>query len=287
VIKGLRMLALTAAVAATGVVGATTAAAKTGELGSPTIAGAKPAGYLIVSASFTANNGVQTRGTVACPKKGSVARMPQGGGGIIASSSLSANLNSSFPNGNTWNVDVNNNSGASTTFVVYAVCAVPGKKYQVVSASVTNSAGVQSSATAVCPSGTKVLGGGGFSSAGSVFVNINTSLPTSNGWRVDENNATATSVTVTAEAVCSAQSKKAHYGITIGAPVTNAAGAETHAEALCPSGRVELGGGGFSGSGSTSVSMNGSSPFAGGWSVYENNGSASDTTITAYVVCAS
>jgi hypothetical protein len=280
------MFALTAAAVATGVAGATTAAAKTGELGSPTTAGAKPAGYLIVSATFSAANGVQTRGTVACPKKGTAVRQPQGGGAVIGSSSLGANINSSFPSGNTWFVDVNNNSGAATSFVVYAVCAIPSKKYQVVTSSVTNSAGLQTSVTAACPTGTKVLGGGGFSGSGSLAVNINTSIPLGNGWRVDENNASASDATLAAYAVCSAQPRTAHYGITVGTPVTNSAGTETHAEALCPTGRSALGGGGFSGSGSTSVNMNSTSPITGGWSVYENNASSSDTTITAYVVCA-
>jgi hypothetical protein len=287
VIKGLRVLALTAAVAATGVAGATTAAAKTGEFGSPSIAGAKPAGYLIVSATFSAANGIQTGASVACPKKGTATRLPQGGGAVIGSSSLGANINSSIPSNNAWVVDVNNNSGAATNFVVYAVCAIPSKKYQVVTSSVTNSAGLQTSATAICPSGTKVLGGGGFSSSGSLAVNVNTSIPIANGWRVDENNASAVDATLTAYAVCSAQAKTAHYGITIGTQVTNSAGTETHAEALCPSGRSALGGGGFSGSSSTSVNMNSTSPIAGGWSVYENNASASDTTLTPYVVCAS
>ncbi len=287
-IIGLRIFALTAAVAATGVAGATTAAAKTGELGSPTTAGAKPAGYLVVSATFSAANGVQTEGSVACPKKGTATRLPQGGGAVIGSSSLGANINTSLPNGNAWIVDVNNNSGAATTFVVYAVCAIPSKKYQVVtSSSVPNPAGLQTSATVVCPSGTKVLGGGGFSSSGNLAVNVNTSIPIANGWRVDENNASVLDAALTAYAVCSAQAKAAHYGITIGTQVTNAAGTETHAEVLCPSGRSALGGGGFSGSSSTSVNMNSTSPIAGGWSVYENNASASDTTITPYVVCAS
>ncbi len=286
-INGLRMLALMAAVAATSLAGATTAAAKTGEPGSPTIAGAKPAGYLIVSASFAAANGTQTRGSVACPNKSGVARLPQGGGALITVSSLSANINSSFPSGNTWVVDVNNNSGVTTNVVVYAVCAIPRSKYQVVTRSVTNSAGQQTSVVAACPSGTKVLGGGGLSSSGSTAINFNTSIPSNNGWRVDENNATASDATLTAYAVCSAQSKKAHYGITIGTAVTNAAGTETHAEAICPSGRSSLGGGGFSGSGSTSVSMNSTSPITGGWSVYENNAMGSDATLIAYVVCAS
>jgi hypothetical protein len=282
----LRMLALTAAVAATGVAGATTAAAKTGELGAPTIAGAKPAGYLVVTATISAAPG-QTRGTVTCPKKGTATRLPQGGGAVIASSSLTANINSSFPSGNGWAADVNNNSGTATSFSVYAVCAIPSNKYQVVTSSETNFAGTQNSATAVCPHGTKVLGGGGLSGSGSVFVNINTSIPQNNGWRVDENNDSGSDVLITAYAVCSAQAKKAHYGVTIGAPVTNFAGTEAHAEALCPSGRTALGGGGYSAASSLVVNMNTSNPFAGGWSVYENNASGTDTTITAYVVCAS
>ncbi len=287
-IKGLRMFALTAAVAATGVAGATTADAKTASSGSPTLAGAKPAGYLIVSATFAAPNGAQTRGTAVCPKKGTAVRMPQGGGAVIESSSLGANINTSIPNGNEWLVDVNNNSGADTNVVVYAVCAIPSKKYQqVVGSTATNPAGNQTTATVACPTGTKVLGGGGFSSTGSLAVNINTTIPAGNGWRVDENNASATSATVTAYAVCSAQARTAHYGLTVGTPVTSAAGTETQAEAFCPSGRSSLGGGGFSNSGSTAVNMNSTSPITGGWSVYENNASGGDTTITAYVLCAS
>jgi hypothetical protein len=288
VVKGLRMLALTAAVAATGVAGATTAAAKTGEVGSPTIAGAKPAGYLLVNATFPVAAGAQTRGTVACPPKGAQARSAQGGGAVIESSALGANINSSFPNGNGWGVDVNNNTSSATSFVVYAVCAVPTKKYQVViSGTVTNSAFTQASATAVCPPGTKVLGGGGFSSSGSVLVNINTSIPQNNGWRLDENNASGSAASINAYAICASQAKKAHYGVTVGAPLTNFAGTEGHAEAVCPTGLVPLGGGGYSSTGSTSVNMNSSNPFSNGWSVYENNASGGDATITAYVVCAS
>ena len=48
-----------------------------------------PAGYSIQSAVFDAANGEQTEGTVACPS----GTVPWGGGAVIGSSSLDANLN--------------------------------------------------------------------------------------------------------------------------------------------------------------------------------------------------
>jgi hypothetical protein len=295
-----RILAVTAALVATAALGTTTGIAKTGHLGAPAAAGAgkqapavqaaaKPSGYAIVSAAFSAPNGQQTFGSVACPttKKG-VTRDPLGGGVVISSSSLSANVNSSFPSSTSWDAYVDNNSGSDTSFVVYAVCATPHKHYQVVvSSGVDNPAGSQNTAIAVCPSGTKVTGGGGLTSSFDLAVNINSSLPNGNGWRVDANNAGTGSNTLTSYAVCSSSwPAKTGYNVVTGATVTNAAGTETQATALCASGQSVLGGGGYSGSGSTAVNMNGTVPLGNSWSVYENNASGSDTTINAYAICA-
>src|SRR3954463_7759702 len=70
------------------------------------------------SALLSAPAGLQTRGTLACP----TATVPLGGGGSISAGDLRANVNSSFPNGTTWIADVNNASGANTTFRLFVIC---------------------------------------------------------------------------------------------------------------------------------------------------------------------
>ncbi len=293
-----RILAVTAALAATAALGTTTGIAKTAHLAAPAAAGAgkqalgiqaaTPSGYVIKTASFTATNGQQSFGSVTCPatKKG-VAREPLGGGVVITSNSLSANVNSSYPSSTSWDAYVSNNSGADTSFTVYAICAKPHKHYQVVANSTDNPSGAQSSASVSCPSGTKVTGGGGLNSSFDVAVNINTSIPTGNGWRVDANNASASDNTLTVYAVCSASwPSTTGYNIAVGPTVTNSAGTETEATVSCASGQSVLGGGGFSSSGSTAVNMNSTFPFTGEWAVFENNATASDSTITAYAICA-
>ncbi len=293
-----RILAVAAALAATAALGTTTGIAKTGHLGTPASPGAgkqapevqaaTPSGYKIVSASFAAPNGQQTGGTVTCPatKKGAT-RYPLGGGVLIASNSLNANVNSSYATGTTWRGYVNNNSGADTSFTVYAVCAKPHKHYQVVTNSTDNPSGAQSSVSASCPSGTKVTGGGGVNSSFDLAVNINTSIPDGNGWRVDANNASTGDNNLTTYAVCSGSwPSTTGYHVQLGTTVDNPPGAETQAVVSCASGQSVLGGGGFSSSSSTSVNMNSTLPQTGSWVVYENNASGSDAAITAYAICA-
>lgn len=295
-----RILGVTAALVATAALGSTAGIAKTGHLGAraapgagkqaPDVQAAAPSGYVVVTAVNSAPNGQDTSVGVTCPatKKGA-ARYPLGGGVLIGSGSLSANVNSSFPvPASSWAADVNNNSGADTTFTVYAICATPPKNYQVVHASaVTLPPGAQITDIAACPSGTKVTGGGGVISSSNLAVNLNTSVPTGNGWRIDVNNASASDDTVTSYAVCSARwGASTGYHVAIGSAVNNPAGTETQATVSCPSGQSVLGGGGYSGSASTAVNMNSTYPITSGWGVLENNASGKDTTITAYAICA-
>jgi hypothetical protein len=289
-INRVRILGVTAALVASAALGSTTGIARTGNLGkqAPDVQSAKPSGYLIVSAGFSAPNGQETGHSVACPatKKG-VTREPLGGGVLIASNSLSANVNSSYPSGTSWSGFVNNNSGADISFTVYAICAKPHKHYQVVGASIDNPPGTKTTGFAACPHGTTVTGGGAISSSVALGVNINTSVPYTDGWRVDANNAGAGSNTLTTYVVCSAGwDDRTGWVVVSGTHELNSAGTETEASVLCPSGRSVLGGGGFSDGGSTAVNMNATHPFTGGWTVFENNASASDQTITAYAICA-
>lgn len=270
--------------------GGTTAAAKTSALGSPGASTVKPAGYKLVHTGFiTVPNGSQVFGRATCPRTTTGAiRRPQSGGVFVTSSSLYANVNSSYPdaNGVSWDGYVNNYSGASTTFEVWAVCARPRTGYsRVATTGLINPNGIQSGFTQACPTGKKILGGGGFLSSGG-DANINSDYPSGNGWHIDANNASGADETFTVYAICSNYPSTTHYGIHAGSPVDNAPNTQSPASISCPSGQSSLGGGVFSSSGSTSVNINVTQPVTGGWVSWMNNATTSDQSIQPYVICA-
>jgi hypothetical protein len=167
----------------------------------------KPAGYKIDhSVPLTAGNGFQTGARLSCPKSKGVQTVPLDGGALVVSSSLFANLNSSWPDadGKSWDVDVNNTSGADTTFTISVVCAKPfTNDVQLLSSPVANPANTQSRYSVTCPTGSLILGGGGFSSTSSTLVNLNGVWPSSTWtWEVDINNASSVSATVTVYEIC-------------------------------------------------------------------------------------
>ncbi len=136
-----------------------------------------------------------------------------------------------------------------------------------------------------CPAKTFVLGGGSLSNSGSVAVNINSTLPSGNGWRTDQNTNTSTATTFTVYAICGKKPKG--YIATSGSSVTNPPSSQTLATATCASGSVPLSGGAFSSSGSPAVDLNSTLPSSNGWAAYEDNTAGAGTaTITAYVICA-
>jgi hypothetical protein len=254
-------------------------------------AAAMPSGYYIASSFFSAATGTQTFGSVTCPKTsaGSV-RRPQGGGVIINSTSPFAGVNGSIPaaDGVSWDAWVNNSTGATVNIGVYALCATPRSGYVVLHATYANPAGMQSSGTVACPTGTKVIGGGGVLSSSQVLANINTTIPQGNGWGVDANNGTTSSETFDVYAVCSKYGTKQNYGVHAGAAVDNPPETQSRAFAPCPLGTSALGGGVYSSSASTSVNLNGTSMLSsGGWTNYENNATQTDYSLTPYVICAS
>ena len=248
---------------------------------------ALPPKYTVVSSgSLTAAAGTQTRGAATCPAK----TVPYGGGAEVTSFSMTTNLNSPFPTSTGWDADINNAGSATDTFIVFAVCAKKNASYSVVVTSpVTNT--TQQRATAVCPAGTKVMGGGGLSNSGSTAVNMNSTFPQKVGsgqaatyqWVTDENNATATATTFEAYAVCG---HAAGYKLVAGTPVVNPAGMQTGAIATCPSPKVPLGGGGLSSSGNVAVSLNTSQPASSTWEAFEDNNGTGAPTLTAYAICA-
>src|SRR5690349_10727631 len=111
------------------VVGAAAADGSKGPHAAAPTASRPPKGFTVVkSGPVVAVSGQQTRGVVACP----AGLVPLGGGVSIVSLSTNANVNSSFPRDNGWVADVNNASGATTTFEVRVVCVQRPTNYSVV-----------------------------------------------------------------------------------------------------------------------------------------------------------
>ena len=83
-----------------------------------------PAGYSVVTSTFPAAAGVQSGGYVKCPGT----KQPTGGGAFVDTANVVVNINSSKPDGQYWEVDVNNASASDTSFTVYAVCMAHSAK---------------------------------------------------------------------------------------------------------------------------------------------------------------
>jgi hypothetical protein len=253
-------------------------------------AAAKPAGYKIVSADFSAPSGLDTSGSVTCPKVKGVQTVPLSGGVLIDGTSLETSINSSWPAPTGWNARVNNASAAATGFTVYAVCAKKLTGYvQQKSAAVSNPANSQNGAGYKCPASDVLLGGGALSTSRSTLVNLDSSWPAGTSiWYVYLNNASTTQASFHVYHLCAKLNVTAtSYQLVAGTPVVNAAGTQTGASVFCPDGLPTIAGGLVSSSTSIDVTLNTTFPFAGGWGGDENNNSGADANLTAYVLCAS
>jgi hypothetical protein len=162
-----------------------------------------PKRYQIVAAfPFTVDGNTQASGFAFCPR-GTVVL---GGGSIANTASVAVNINGTFPSTRTsWQVNLNDNTTAGTTFDVFAICGRKPTGYTaVVGPTVTNRAFEQTEADATCPAGTVPLSGGAFSASGSPAVDLNSTIPTGDGWRVFENNGRTGDTALTALAICAA-----------------------------------------------------------------------------------
>jgi hypothetical protein len=273
-------------------VGIATISATTAGAAPRTIDGAaasKPAGYSIVSATYSLPNGLQTPGSVTCPSKKGSQTVPFSGGALVHTDSLDASINSSYPTAHGWSVDVNNTSGAASQFTVYAVCASKPKGYvQVMSPATSNPAGFESETSTTCPSGDRVTGGGARSSARSTLVALSGLWPESViEWNLSIDNFSSTNASVTSFAVCAKFASATSYEYLSGAVDSNPAGQETATEAVCSSGLSVLGGGSQSLDSATFVSINSTFPFPGGWIGDVSNTGSNSATVTTFIVCAS
>jgi hypothetical protein len=163
----------------------------------------RPAGlnYGVVSATFPVGPNSETIGEVLCPVNANGKRLSAMGGGAFGfSESLSQNINADFPD-NSWRVDMI--SDVSSNFTVYAVCA-KRDRYTINIGSSDNPPNSQSVASASCPPGANVIGGGGQSSSGhGTPVYMNATYPNSPAsWSISVNNADSRMSNIFAYAIC-------------------------------------------------------------------------------------
>jgi hypothetical protein len=256
----------------------------------PAVSLAKPGGYTLVeSVQITLNAGSQTFAFLSCPKKNGVQTVPLNGGAEISSSDLAANINSSYPyfDGKSWAVDANNGSSSATFFNVYVVCVKKIKGYvQLHSNSQSNPAETENAYGAVCPSGSKVFGGGALSSSTLTSVNLTGNVPVGhNEWAIYINNASTSSAGVTIYVICAKPPSTMHYTIVSTAGFTDDAGTEEGVTQFCPSGYSVLGGGLQQSTGLLWVNINSTFPITGEWRGYMNNASTFDVTVTIFAIC--
>jgi hypothetical protein len=240
-----------------------------------------PPGYtLAVSSGVTATAGTRTQGVALCPK----GTVPLSGGAAVLDPDTLVNLSDSFPNGSSWVVDITNASSTDNDVEVVATCARKVTHYKVVHGhSATLSPGGRQSFVATCPIGSKPLGGGITVASTDLSVNMAVSLPQNRQWRVDENNASATSAMANAFAICGSVPK---YRVIVAAVHNVPAQSQVLVKATCPAPTVVMGGGAISGSLSVAVNLALSSMDEGfDWFAGINNTSDQSTGAAAVVVC--
>jgi hypothetical protein len=157
-----------------------------------------PRRYRIVFTTVLNPAGSRAAAFAACPH-GST---PLGGGGASSSSSLLANLHSTEPGGSGWLATVNNASASEAVFTAYAVCGRFRRSLVVRGDTVLNPASTQTLSSALCPDGTRPVGGGVTSDSPSLDVNVNGVGPNGIAWDTFVNNASPFDATVTPVVVC-------------------------------------------------------------------------------------
>ena len=156
--------------------------------------------------------------------------------------------------------------------------------YKIVSKQFAAPAGVESGGMVRCPKGTVPLGGSAFAdSSPQARVNVSASFPFGAVWGAAVKNSSDVATTFHVTAVCAKQPKG--YRQLQSKVVANPALRQTQAAATCPQGTMPLGGGGFTSSAGTDVTMNGTAPNGRSWIVRENNGGSTDETTGAIAVC--
>jgi hypothetical protein len=252
-----------------------------GLLAAPGASARPPRGYTLVSSqTLVAPAGEQTRGVVPCP----AGRVPLSGSAAIHSVSVQASVNSTFPLGDNWIADVNNAGASDVTFEVDVVCARQPKNYSIVSSPILPSpSGTDALGVAICPHGSKPLGGGVSSSSFSVLASINTTVPAGPDWVVDVTNASPDDADFAVRVVCG---KLAGYAVVSGDAVLNPAGSHTLSFATCPAPTVPIGGGAGSSTPNIAVDIGGMGTAGSDFVSSMNNATGLDFTSSTLAICA-
>jgi hypothetical protein len=260
-----------------------------------TIAGAtKPPRYVIVSSELTApQSNFNTMGTASCP----AGTVTWGGGMYFESYRIpTSSINSSYWEGSSpggWVVHVNNTgSGSSDTVAISAICAKKPSKYQVVSTTVDDPPGAQTSGVATCPAKTVLLSGGVLSTADQASVYLTSAYPTgARTFQAYQYNGSTNDQPFYVHALCAA--KPPGYALT-SASSTALAGQQGLAIADCPAKTSVIGGGvGTSVPGAAEIPVASNPQPADSsigqpseWLAISSNSLDVAVTVSAYAICA-
>jgi hypothetical protein len=257
-----------------------------------TVAGAtKPPGYAIVGSTLIApHSDFNTMGTASCP----AGKATWGGGMYFESYQIpTSSINSSYWNGSSpggWTVHVNNTGTGSDTVGIAAICAKKPSKYQLVSTTVDDPSGAQTSGVATCPAKTVILSGGVSSTADQASVYLTSAYPASaRTFRAYQYNGSSNEQPFSVYALCAA--KPPGYTRT-SASSTVPAGQQGVAIAECPAKASVIGGGiGTSAPGAAVIPVASYPEPAAGeqpseWLVISPNSLDVAVTVSAYAICA-
>jgi hypothetical protein len=259
-------------------------------IGAGSAGAAAPPGYNSPDSLLVAQPGTVSSGSVKCAS-GTVAW--GGGVGFLGSNRLSetnVKQSSALSGGAGWKGSVNNQSGSTQLFAVYALCADRPTTYQILdSGKINNPAGTRAAATTRnCPNGTVVLGGGVVTTGG-LGVDLNESLPPNvffQKWSAVVDNNSGGSDSIQAQVVCGTQPPG--YVMPT-SPDTNVQPNNfVSATEPCPAGHTLIGGGVWSSDGIDTLSnVTEDSPFEGtSWNVIMTNQSSTEEMMFVVAICA-
>jgi hypothetical protein len=255
----------------------------------PSLPAAAPTGYVqIDSGELPLPDSSALSGQATCP----AGTVVWGGGVVIASTDIHANVNSSYPLASKkgWLAWVDNTSGADTTFHVYAVCAKQPAGYKIVAKKVLIVPKGTTTGHATCPAGAVALSGGGYLPVRSTEINLSDSHPTLAerygsvaGWVTDVVSTIGGNDKLTAYVVC-AKPAPAGYEVRQES-VKLDAGTQQGTTADCSSGKVVTGAGSFtSGKLARVNTLEAIGPGAGAWA---NSDDEYDQKLVVYGICVS
>ncbi|WP_204044980.1 hypothetical protein [Acrocarpospora phusangensis] len=227
--------------------------------------------------------GASGHGVATCPS----GKTAVGGGYDKQDSSILVDV--SRPDGNGWRVHAWNTGSIALHIYPWVVCAtVTGRVIANAAASVP--AGISASATAACPSGRRLTGGGFAFDTANGMASANPNItpvmngPSGQGWKADAFNVTGVTRTIRSYAVCATLPSNT----IIGAPGTIAPGQSPSIKANCPAGQVATGGGFAYGGANVRLewfSVPGATTSPNNWWVFFKNTSPITFGVVVYAVC--